>query len=454
MSCGNRHDAFAGEQIDLKHNRCINMKLYPSKSPLKGTLRVPGDKSISHRSVMIGALAEGETRVTGFLPGVDCLSTIACFRAMGIQIRQDQDSVLVNGKGLHGLSRPDHALDCGNSGTTMRLMSGILAGQSFSSALTGDDSLRSRPMARVIRPLSSMGADIRSMDGNGCAPLLIAPASLHGIAYDSPVASAQVKSCVLLAGLYADGPVSVTEPAISRNHTELMLGGFGASLHTSGKTVTIDPDPVLLASDIRIPGDISSAAYFIAAALMVPGSEILLENVGVNPTRDGMLSVVEMMGGTIQTENQLISCGEASADLLVRHQPLHGCVIEGDLIPRLIDELPVIAVLAAYADGTTVIRNAEELKVKESNRIDLVVSMLSSMGADITATEDGMIIHGGKPLHGAVVDCRKDHRMAMSAAVASLIAENETEIPDADCVRISYPGFYNDLRSLKNGQPH
>ncbi|MBR0397001.1 MAG: 3-phosphoshikimate 1-carboxyvinyltransferase [Eubacterium sp.] len=425
------------------------MIMKKTSCPLKGQLQVPGDKSISHRSVMIGSLANGTTRASGFLAGADCLSTISCFQKMGIDIALDGTTVTIHGKGLHGLNAPDGTLDCGNSGTTMRLLSGILAGQKFPARLTGDASLQTRPMRRVIDPLIAMGADIRSESGCGCAPLLTAPAALHGIRYTSPVASAQVKSCVLLAGLYAGGETTVTEPAVSRNHTELMLHGFGAQLSTSGTSVTVQPEPELTAADIRIPGDISSAAYFIAAGLMVPDAEILLTNVGINPTRDGMLEVIRMMGGTILTENRQISGGETSADLLIRHQSLHGCTIAGGLIPRLIDELPVIAVLAAYADGTTIIRNAQELKVKESNRIDLVVNMLRAMGADIEATEDGMIIHGGKPLHGAVIETNLDHRMAMSAAVASLAAEGETEIKDADCVNISYPQFYEDLKKLQ-----
>ena len=423
------------------------------RGSLKGTLQVPGDKSISHRSVMIGSLANGTTRVSGFLPGADCLSTIACFRKMGIDIDRNGRDVTIHGKGIHGLSSPAGAddvltLDCGNSGTTMRLMSGILSGQNFAVRLTGDASLCSRPMKRVIDPLAQMGASVSSIPGNGCAPLSIGPSSLRGIRYASPVASAQVKSCVLLAGLYAEGKTSVTEPALSRNHTELMLEGFGAELTREGTTVTISPEPVLYGTDLMIPGDISSAAYFIAAILMVPGSELLLTNVGVNPTRDGILEVVQMMGGSVKKEAVRISGGEAAADLLVRHQSLHGCTISGDLIPRLIDELPVIAVLAACAEGTTIIKDAGELKVKESNRIDLVVSMLSAMGADITATDDGMIIRGGRSLHGADIDSHLDHRMAMSAAVASLIADGETRIIGADCVDISYPSFYSDLASL------
>jgi len=419
------------------------------KQPLRGAIQVPGDKSISHRSVMIGSLANGTTHVSGFLAGADCLSTIECFRAMDIEIVRSGTDVIIHGKGLHGLQAPSETLDCGNSGTTMRLLSGILAGQRFPARLTGDASLQTRPMRRVIDPLSSMHAQIASETGNGCAPLSIKPADLHGIRYQSPVASAQVKSCVLLAGLYADTETSVTEPALSRNHTELMLQGFGAQLCAEGTTVTVLPEPDLAAAEITVPGDISSAAYFITAGLMVPGSEILLTNVGINPTRDGILEVVRMMGGRIGMENIRTSGGETSADLLITHQSLHGCTIGGPLIPRLIDELPVIAVLAAFADGTTVIRDAQELKVKESNRIDLVVNMLRTMGADIIPTDDGMIINGGKPLHGGVIETNLDHRMAMSAAVAALIAEGETEIRNSDCVLISYPDFYEDLKKLQ-----
>ncbi len=417
-------------------------------APLRGEVEVPGDKSISHRSIMFGALAQGRTEVSHFLTGADCLSTIACFRKMGIEIKQNSSDVTVFGKGLDGLSEPAGILDAGNSGTTVRLMSGILAGQRFSSVITGDASICRRPMKRVMLPLSEMGASIVSQQGNDCAPLEIRPSQLRGIHYQSPVASAQVKSCVLLAGLYADGKTSVTEPVVSRNHSELMLRYFGADVSCEGTTAGILPRPKLTGQKVNVPGDISSAAYFIAAALLVSGSEILLKNVGINPTRDGMLRVCQAMGGDITLLNEDHSGAEPCADLLVRSSSLHGTVIEGAIIPTLIDELPVLAVLAAFADGTTIIRDAAELKVKESDRIAVMTDNLTRIGCDVQATDDGMIIRGGKPLHGAVIDSHKDHRVAMSFAVAALACAGEMEIRDSDCVTISYPWFYNDLQTL------
>lgn len=414
---------------------------------LKGTVRVPGDKSISHRSIMFGALAEGTTQVTNFLKGADCLSTIACFQKMGIEIAHDGEEIQIHGRGLHGLYEPIETLDVGNSGTTMRLLSGILAGQRFASRLDGDASIQSRPMKRIIQPLRQMEAKIKSVKENGCAPLQIEPSMLHGIHYNSPVASAQVKSCILLAGLYADSPTSVKEPYLSRNHTEVMLQKFGAYVTSEGTTITVMPKPKLYAQKIEVPGDISSAAYFIAAALIVPGSEVLIEHVGMNPTRDGFLRVCKAMGADITILNKNHS-GEPTADLLVRHSGLKGTTVGGALIPTLIDELPVVAALACFAEGTTVIKDAQELKVKESNRIDAMVKSLSLMGAKVTETEDGMIIEGGHSLHGAVIDSRLDHRIAMTFAVTALAADGETEIRDADCVKISYPDFYRDLYSL------
>lgn len=414
---------------------------------LHGKLTIPGDKSISHRAVMFGALAQGTTRITHFLEGADCLSTISCFQAMGIHIQKNKDEVLVEGKGLHGLQAPLDILDVGNSGTTTRLISGILAGQDFTSRLTGDASICQRPMGRIITPLSLMGAQITSQNQNGCAPLTIQGGHLHGIHYQSPVASAQVKSCVLLAGMYADAPTSVTEPVLSRNHTELMLNYFGAQVTSKGTTAAILPQPDLKARDITVPGDISSAAYFIAAGLLVPGSEILLCNVGINPTRDGLLRVCQAMGGDITLLN-VRNDGEPTADLLIRSSSLHGTEIKGEIIPTLIDEIPMIAVMAAFAEGTTVIRDAAELKVKESDRIQVMTDNLTRMGADVEALPDGMIIHGGKPLHGATIDSHKDHRIAMSFAVAGGICEGSLTITDGECVNISYPKFYTDLYSL------
>ena len=414
---------------------------------LRGMLMVPGDKSISHRAVMFGSLAKGTTRISHFLEGADCLSTIACFRKMGIDIERNASEILVHGKGLHGLSAPDGILDVGNSGTTTRLISGILAGQNFISELDGDDSIRTRPMKRIMTPLTSMGADIVSKQDNGCVPLVIHGKTLHGIHYDSPVASAQVKSCVLLAGMYADGITSVTEPFLSRNHTEIMLNYFGAKVTSEGTTASIVPEPTLNGREIQVPGDISSAAYFIAAGLLTPGSEILLKNVGINPTRAGILKVCMDMGADITLFNESTE-GEPTADLLIRTSSLKGTTIEGGIIPTLIDEIPMIAVMAAFADGTTVIRDARELKVKESDRITVMVDNLKRMGADIEGTEDGMIIHGGRPLHGATIDSHLDHRVAMSFAVAGTICDGIMKIQGGDCVRISYPNFYDDLYSL------
>ena len=416
--------------------------------PLKGEVTVPGDKSISHRAVMFGALSQGTTEVTNFLQGADCLSTIDCFRRLGIQIENTPEKILVHGKGLHGLTQSNTMLDVGNSGTTTRLISGILAGQTFETTLNGDESIQSRPMKRIMEPLSMMGADITSIYGNNCAPLKITGAPLHGIHYHSKVASAQVKSCILLAGLYADDITKVTEPSISRNHTELMLRGFGAKVTCDGKTASISPDPELFGQKIEVPGDISSAAYFIAAGLIVPGSEILVKNVGINPTRDGLIRVCQDMGADISLLNKRENGGEPVADVLVRYSNLKSTTIEGEIIPTLIDELPMIAVMACFAKGTTIIKDAAELKVKESDRIAVMVDNLSRMGAHITATDDGMIIEGGYPLHGAVIDSHLDHRIAMSFAIAALAADGETEIKDAECVNISYPNFYEELSNL------
>ena len=427
---------------------------------LHGEIEIPGDKSISHRSVMFGALAKGTTEITHFLQGADCLSTIGCFRAMGIEIENTPEKILVHGRGLHGLTAPAGTLDVGNSGTTTRLISGILSGQPFATTLSGDASLNSRPMKRIMEPLSLMGADIQSQNGNGCAPLQINhhlnPGShpeLKHIHYRSRVASAQVKSAVLLAGLYADGVTEVTEPTLSRNHTELMLNGFGANVitinHDDGSaTVSIRPCEELFARQIQVPGDISSAAYFIAAGLLVPNSELLIRNVGINPTRAGLLEVCRAMGADITYVNQTSASGEPTADLLVRSSSLHGTTIEGAIIPTLIDEIPMIAVMAAFAEGTTVIKDAAELKVKETDRIKTTTEALLAMGADVVPTEDGMIIHGGNPLHGTDINSYLDHRIAMAFSIAGLAAAGTTTIQDSRCVDVSYPEFYESLGAL------
>ncbi len=415
---------------------------------LSGEVTVPGDKSISHRTIMLGALANGTTEVHNFLQGADCLSSIDCFQKMGIKIINAGKTVLIHGKGLDGLSKPTQMLDVGNSGTTTRIMSGILAAQNFECSLNGDESIQRRPMRRIIEPLSLMGADITSIKGNDCAPLLIKGRDLHSIHYHSKVASAQVKSAILLAGLYADDKTSVTEPYVSRNHTEIMVNYFGGNVETVGTTATISPRPVLTAQKVVVPGDISSATYFIVAGLIVPNSEILIKNVGINPTRDGIIKVCQDMGGNIELLNVSDANGEKTADILVKSSSLHSTTIGGAIIPTLIDEIPAISVLACFAEGQTVIKDAAELKVKESNRIDVCVNNLSLMGADITATSDGMIINGGKPLHGAIIDSKLDHRIAMSFAIAALMADGETEITNAECVEISYPTFYEDLARL------
>ena len=434
--------------------------------PLKGVIRVPGDKSISHRAVLIGSLAEGTTEIRGFLESDDCLSTLGCMRGMGIRIENAGGILRVFGKGLFGLSAPARDLDAGNSGTTMRLLSGILAGRGFPARMVGDASLSRRPMKRITSPLLRMGAGIRTEGEDGRAPLVFSErmpcaqkaagrgAPLRGIRYESPVASAQVKSCVLFAGMYADTPTELTEPVLSRDHTERMLRQFGAVLQQStskrGALSVIYPEPDLAAQRIDVPGDISSAAYFLAAASLIDGSEILLENVGVNPTRDGILRVLTAMGAQIKTEN-LSACadgaGEPTADLLVKSSCLHGCEIGGSLIPTLIDELPIVAVLAAFADGETVIRDASELRVKETDRIRLIANHLRRMGADCEELPDGLVIRGGRPLRGCDVRPEGDHRIAMAFSVAGLLTGGMT-VTDNQCVSVSYPGFYRDLETL------
>jgi 3-phosphoshikimate 1-carboxyvinyltransferase len=417
---------------------------------LRGEITVPADKSISHRSVMFGSIAEGKTQVKNCLLSADCLSTISCFRQLGISIDVDDKtaSVTMAGNGLHGLKAPSGILNTGNSGTTTRLISGILSGQDFESTLSGDASLNTRPMKRIIKPLSLMGADISSINKNYCAPLSIKPSKLKGIDYVSPIASAQVKSCIFLAGLYADGITKVTEPALSRDHSERMLSAFGANVSSEGNSVSIEPEPKLIAQEIEVPGDISSAAYFIVAALISKDAELLIKNVGINPSRAGLLTVCEKMGADITKINERLVSGEPVCDLLVRSSQLKGCVIEGDIIPALIDEIPMIAVMAAFAEGTTIIKDAADLKAKETDRIMTSCTNLKAMKADITPTEDGMIINGTGHLKAAKLDSYLDHRIAMAMTVAAMNAEGSSEIKNAECVDISYPSFYQDMASL------
>lgn len=422
------------------------MNIQPA-SHLNGMLSIPGDKSISHRSIMFGSIAQGTTKIYNFLMGDDCLSTIRCFRQLGIEIELYPDYILVHGKGLHGLSAPEEVLDCGNSGTTVRLISGILAGQTFISTLTGDASIQKRPMKRIITPLKSMNANINGQEENFC-PLTISQSELQGIHYTSPVASAQVKSCLLLAGLYASSPVTVCEPAISRDHTERMLNAFGAKVHQDGKCITIEPTPELHGMEIIVPGDISSAAFFMVAGLIMPNSSLTLKNVGINPTRRGILDALLAMGGRITCFNERELCGEPVCDMLIESSDLKGITLNGDIIPTMIDEIPAFTIAALFAEGTTTIKDAKELRVKECDRIDALHSQLTKMGAVITPLEDGLIVEGGHPLHGNILESYDDHRIAMSLAIAALKADSHSEILNSECIRISYPNFFEHLKSV------
>ena len=423
-----------------------------SGQALHGRIRVPGDKSISHRSLMLGALAEGETIIYGLLLGEDPRSTAECFRAMGATISElNAEEVRVEGIGLGNLQEPEDVLNTGNSGTTTRLMLGILAshpGKFFT--VTGDRSIRSRPMSRVVKPLQQMGAQIWGRNENALAPLAIKGQALKPIHYHSPIASAQVKSCILLAGLMTEGQTTVTEPALSRDHSERMLRAFGAELSIDPEThsVTITGQARLKGQTVIVPGDISSAAFWLVAGAIVPGSDLTIENVGVNPTRTGVLEALAQMGADITLENQRQVAGEPVADLRVRHSKLKACTIAGDLIPRLIDEIPILAVAATFAEGTTVIRDAEELRVKESDRITITATQLNLMGASITELPDGMEIVGGKSLIGAEVDSHTDHRIAMSLAIAALNATGTTTIHGAEAAAISYPNFTATLQQV------
>jgi len=418
---------------------------------LRGVTAVPGDKSISHRAVMLGSLAAGETVIDNFLAGEDCLSTIGCFRKMGVEIEGPVEGrVRIRGRGLDGLTEPVDVLDAGNSGTTMRLLLGILAGQPFFSVVTGDESLRGRPMARVAGPLRQMGAVVLGRNGGSLAPLAVQGGLLKGIDFTSPVASAQVKSAVLLAGLFAGGETSVTEPSRSRDHTERMLVHFGARVKVDGNMTRVQGRPDLKGRKIAVPGDISSAAFLMVAASLAPGSDLTVTGVGVNPTRDGIIEVLRAMGADLTLLNRREQDGEPVADVRVRYvRRLSSVTVSGPLIPRLIDEIPVLAVAAASAEGITEIRDAAELKVKESNRIAVVAGMLSQFGAEVTELPDGMRIRGAPALRGAECFSRGDHRIAMAAAVAGLAAEGETLVRGVECVDVSFPGFEHVLNALR-----
>ncbi|MEM5004011.1 3-phosphoshikimate 1-carboxyvinyltransferase [Priestia megaterium] len=423
-------------------------QLKTNLSSLQGEISIPGDKSISHRAVMFGAMAEGKTTINHFLAGEDCLSTISCFEKMGVSIKREDEYVEVEGKGIEGLSEPASILDVGNSGTTTRLMLGILAGVPFHTSLIGDESIAKRPMSRVTVPLRSMGAKIDGREHGQYTPLSTRGGALKAIHYHSPVASAQVKSAILLAGLHAEGTTKVTEPFTSRDHTERMLRAFGVDVEVDGTTVSIEGGQSLRGTDVYVPGDISSAAFFLVAGAIVPNSRIVLKNVGLNPTRTGIIDVLQQMGARLTISNERIQNGEPIGDLTIETSQLKGIEIGGDVIPRLIDEIPVIALLATQANGKTVIKDAEELKVKETNRIDTVATELSKLGASVTPTADGLIIEGKAALKSAEVDSYGDHRIGMMLAVAAAIATGEVTLMRSEAIHVSYPTFFEDLDKL------
>jgi 3-phosphoshikimate 1-carboxyvinyltransferase len=428
------------------------MEISQSK-PFQLTCKVPGDKSISHRSIMLGALAEGVTEVEGFLPGKDCLGTLQCFEQMGVEIeRLSPTSVRIHGRGIHGLKEPVAPLDVGNSGTTIRLMLGILAGAPFFSTVIGDESIGRRPMDRVVQPLRKMGARIEGRENGRYTPLAIKGGRLQGITYHSPVASAQVKSCLLLAGLSAEGVTTVAEPSLSRDHTERMLPAFGAALTAKDHVVSIEGGQSLQGTKVRVPGDISSAAFLLAAALMVPGSQVTVEDVGLNPTRTGILDAFKQMGAGVEVEETRSWCNEPVGRVTVRTGELHGVTIGGEMIPRLIDEIPVLAVVATQAKGTTVIKDAKELKVKESNRIATTVNELKKLGANIEETEDGMVIEGPVTLRGGITTSHGDHRIGMSMAVAGLGSKETVKVLDVESIDVSFPGFFRYIQKMQVSQ--
>lgn len=417
---------------------------------LKGTVELIGDKSISHRAIMFSSIAKGTTRIKNFLMGQDCLSTIDCFRKMGVNIDINDKEVIVKGVGLRGLKKPNEILNVGNSGTTIRLMMGILAGNEFESTVIGDESIGKRPMKRVTDPLRLMGCNIKGNDDANFTPITIYGGNLNGIEYKMPVASAQVKSSIILASLYADSSSSIIEKSKSRNHTEIMLKSFGADIKSNDLKIDVQPVRELFSvGNINVAGDISSAAFIIAAASIVEDSEVLIKNVGLNETRTGIIDVLEAMNGNFEVIDKRVESGEVVGDLIVRYSDkLIGTTIDSNLIPRLIDEIPVIAILATQANGTTVIKDAKELKVKESNRIKAVVENLKNMGAEIEELEDGMVIKGKTKLKGANIKTFNDHRIAMAFSVASLISEGKLNLDNTACIDISFPGYFDLINNL------
>ena len=427
------------------------MKLLTAKNGINGELVIPADKSISHRSIMFGAISKGTTIVNNFLKAEDCLSTIAVFKQLGVRITEKNEQIMIEGKGFEGLTAPSSRLDAGNSGTTMRLVLGILAGCPFTSEIAGDASLNRRPMERVMKPLREMGADLQGTAEAELPPLKVTGNTLHGIEYHMPIASAQVKSAILFAALQAEGTTKIIEKEQSRNHTEEMIKQFGGKIQVEGKEIIVAGPQQLIGQEVTVPGDISSAAFYLVAASILANSEVLLKQVGINPTRTGILDVLTQMGANIE-ERQLDEQNQA-ADLIVRSAQLHACEIQGEIIPRLIDELPIIALAATQATGTTIIRDAQELKVKETNRIDATAEELTKMGANIEPTEDGLIIHGPTPLHGATVDSHGDHRIGMMLQIAALLTPEPVELLNPEAVNISYPEFFTDLAKLVQEDP-
>lgn len=424
------------------------LKLKTNINRLVGEVTIPGDKSISHRSVMFGSIAHGETRVTNFLPGDDCLSTISCFRKLGVTIEESNDELRIYGNGFDGLTEPSEVLDVGNSGTTIRLLMGILSGRPFFSSLVGDASIGKRPMTRVTVPLTQMGAKLDGRKNGDFTPISIRGGQLQPIQYELPVASAQVKSALILAGLQAYGVSTIIEPAETRDHTERMIRQFGGEITKDNHTIQVKGGQKLTASTIHVPGDISSAAFFLVAGAIIPESEIILKNVGLNPTRTGIIEVMQKMGANLEIVQDGTNDFEPAGDLIIKTSNLKGTVVEGSLIPRLIDEIPIIALLATQAEGTTIIKDAEELKVKETNRIDTVVRELGKLGAVIEATEDGMIIQGKSRLTGGRVSSHGDHRIGMMLAIAALLCGDEVNLEQSEAISVSYPNFFTHLNSL------
>ena len=427
-----------------------NRELYPATGGLRGDLEVPGDKSISHRAVIFSSMANGTSEITNFLTGEDCMRTVEAFRQFGVDIEQDEDTLTVHGRGIEGLSAATEPINFGNSGTTARLMSGVLAGLPFFTTAFGDESLSKRPMDRVVIPLREMGATIIGREDGSYLPLAFQGSPLQAMRHELRVRSAQVKSCLLLAGLFAEGETTIIEKGVTRDHTEKLLPQFGVDLTVKGRSISIEGGQELKASNLRVPGDISSAAFFIVAAAITPGSEVTIQNVGLNETRNGIVQALEQMGAKISSHVHTYVGDEPVGDVTVKYGALKAITLEGDLIPNVIDEIPILALAASQAQGTTVIKDAKELRVKETDRIAAVVDTLTSLGANVEAREDGMIIHGNQSLQGGVIDSYGDHRIGMMGAVASLICNEPVTIQNKECINISYPPFFQHLAQLQN----